>query len=1647
MTTTQQFYKEMAWLASMGISTGWTEANGSRSYRALTTVNRDAMAAFMYRFNGSLGSAPVPPVSGVTAVASGPTAAVLSWTNPSSAGHAGVMIRRTAGNTAPAGITDGTLVTELPGTTTTYTNTGLTASTTYSYSVFAKDTQGKYAAPAKATVTTIAAPVVVPPVPGVTAVASGPTAAVLSWTNPSSAGHAGVMIRRTAGNTAPAGITDGTLVTELPGTTTTYTNTGLTASTTYSYSVFAKDIQGKYAAPAKATVTTIAAPDNCSVPRQVVADISQDTVWGASCPEVVLVKGMRKVSPGVTLTIQPGTVVKFHYTSSLSVDGSLVVNGTAAAPVTFTSFQDDTAGGDTNGDAGATKPAINDWSGLTASDTGSVSVTGLSMRYAASVLNGNGPQKVSILKSMFTDCGIGIEVNRRSGYEHRLRSMVINGNTLTRSGSISIRSENDEEETVPVQIKDNTVTGASAGPYFIRDVRLRPSNLTGNTGSGNKINAIQIAGKLIENWTMPTTGLPYLVSSWTYSSLRITDGVTLTIQPGTVVKFHYTSSLSVDGSLVVNGTAAAPVTFTSFQDDTAGGDTNGDAGATKPAINDWSGLTASDTGSVSVTGLSMRYAASVLNGNGPQKVSILKSMFTDCGIGIEVNRRSGYEHRLRSMVINGNTLTRSGSISIRSENDEEETVPVQIKDNTVTGASAGPYFIRDVRLRPSNLTGNTGSGNKINAIQIAGKLIENWTMPTTGLPYLVSSWTYSSLRITDGVTLTIQPGTVVKFHYTSSLSVDGSLVVNGTAAAPVTFTSFQDDTAGGDTNGDAGATKPAINDWSGLTASDTGSVSVTGLSMRYAASVLNGNGPQKVSILKSMFTDCGIGIEVNRRSGYEHRLRSMVINGNTLTRSGSISIRSENDEEETVPVQIKDNTVTGASAGPYFIRDVRLRPSNLTGNTGSGNKINAIQIAGKLIENWTMPTTGLPYLVSSWTYSSLRITDGVTLTIQPGTVVKFHYTSSLSVDGSLVVNGTAAAPVTFTSFQDDTAGGDTNGDAGATKPAINDWSGLTASDTGSVSVTGLSMRYAASVLNGNGPQKVSILKSMFTDCGIGIEVNRRSGYEHRLRSMVINGNTLTRSGSISIRSENDEEETVPVQIKDNTVTGASAGPYFIRDVRLRPSNLTGNTGSGNKINAIQIAGKLIENWTMPTTGLPYLVSSWTYSSLRITDGVTLTIQPGTVVKFHYTSSLSVDGSLVVNGTAAAPVTFTSFQDDTAGGDTNGDAGATKPAINDWSGLTVTGALKAQHLVVKYASQSVTGQPDYSNGNPPPPLLELDHVRLESAVTCLTTGNDVRGHFHGAVANCATGVESRDPFDATNVEWGGGRGPGPENGNPSMGGSAVSVYPWVGVVLPPKPTTLPAAQAANVCKQYLFIGVMGSGQRGEANNTDLLGSQVRAIQKQFSEEVGADKIATLGLDYPAFPVPIVEEKSLQGIAQYVPGAWQGSLSLIWEIEQAAERCPDQKIVLAGYSQGAWVIHAAVNYMAAAQSPRLQHVKGVSLLADPLRKSSDFMHHFGTATTDATGVVNLKIGNVTVGMHDWMNGVVKKMYPELSDLEAVKMSLGGYPGSFSGPTISICDHQDPVCAFTLIPPGIDFAVHTSYGPTDYLLLGRKLAQLMA
>lgn len=64
------FYKEITWLASEGISTGWDVGSGVREYRPLSPIARDAMAAFLYRY-ADKPAFTAPPVSPFTDVPAG----------------------------------------------------------------------------------------------------------------------------------------------------------------------------------------------------------------------------------------------------------------------------------------------------------------------------------------------------------------------------------------------------------------------------------------------------------------------------------------------------------------------------------------------------------------------------------------------------------------------------------------------------------------------------------------------------------------------------------------------------------------------------------------------------------------------------------------------------------------------------------------------------------------------------------------------------------------------------------------------------------------------------------------------------------------------------------------------------------------------------------------------------------------------------------------------------------------------------------------------------------------------------------------------------------------------------------------------------------------------------------------------------------------------------------------------------------------------------------------------------------------------------------------------------------------------------------------------------------------------------------------
>lgn len=182
----------------------------------------------------------------------------LNWANPAQPTDtdiARIIVRVAAGDIPPATATDGVAVpTSRPLVTTATDTTGLSAGDRYSYSVFAQDQAGHIGPAASITVPNFPGPVT-----DTTATAIGSTSVTLNWQNPN-VPLKYLIVRRAVGSTPPATPTSGTKVTMPTTPVDTVTSSGLTPNTTYTYSVFARDVIGNTSALGPTSTITITTP-------------------------------------------------------------------------------------------------------------------------------------------------------------------------------------------------------------------------------------------------------------------------------------------------------------------------------------------------------------------------------------------------------------------------------------------------------------------------------------------------------------------------------------------------------------------------------------------------------------------------------------------------------------------------------------------------------------------------------------------------------------------------------------------------------------------------------------------------------------------------------------------------------------------------------------------------------------------------------------------------------------------------------------------------------------------------------------------------------------------------------------------------------------------------------------------------------------------------------------------------------------------------------------------------------------------------------------------------------------------------------------------------------------------------------------------
>lgn len=172
------------------------------------------------------------------------------------------------------------------------------------------------------------------------------------------------------------------------------------------------------------------------------------------------------------------------------------------------------------------------------------------------------------------------------------------------------------------------------------------------------------------------------------------------------------------------------------------------------------------------------------------------------------------------------------------------------------------------------------------------------------------------------------------------------------------------------------------------------------------------------------------------------------------------------------------------------------------------------------------------------------------------------------------------------------------------------------------------------------------------------------------------------------------------------------------------------TSGGSDNNVVTVTGDIAANTTWKADKI-YLIKGFVY----VTDGATLTIEPGTLIKGDKASkgtlTITRGSKIMAVGTADKPIVFTSAFE--AGARSNGDWGGLillgKAPVNQGDNVGIEGGLDAKGNAAKYIQYGGTDVNDNSG--------TLKYVRVEYAGIPFSPDNEINGITFGGVGKGTT----------------------------------------------------------------------------------------------------------------------------------------------------------------------------------------------------------------------------------------------------------------------------------------------------------------------
>ncbi len=1150
-----------------------------------------------------------------------------------------------------------------------------------------------------------------------------------------------------------------------------------------------------------------------SGPTTVCGSITSDTLWKAlDGPFIVTCELV--VPAGVTLTLEPGVVVKFNSALGIQVLGTLIAQGTQSRGILFTSNRSRLRRGD--------------WDGIGIGNGGTALLDWATVEYGGLA---SGPWDANVQVAQGGSLTLSHSTVRSSD-EYGL--WAANGQAIVED---SLFADHDNaavfmQTNSPAnltRVVRNTFSSNRSYPISVEYADGATAEIGENEGSGNKFASVRVSGTLSGDVTWALNpGLTYLVGG----DLTVARRGKLVLGPGLVVKLETAASdVFVDGTLDAQGSEAAPVVFTSFKDDSLGGDTNGDAAATSPAPGDWGQIRFNPGSRASrLDHALVAYGASTASA-APGQVRIDSEGVSVSDSTFRSSRQAGLHVTGAISLVRGSrfegNLTHGLQIDLRSNRG------LLLDGNTFVGNTLHAVSLGLTAARGGiTLAGNAASGHQTNGVAVQGDVQGDFSVDASGQSGFALRL-LSDLTVGAGATLTLSPGTVLKSGAAAAdLHVFGRLIADGTFARRIVFTSFKDDSFGGDTNGDGGASTPAAGDWGQIWLR----IGSSGSLLRNAVLAYGGatGQPETFATLRTdtpsvLLSD--LTVRRSRQHGIYVASTSLSLARVTVENCSSSGLHV-NALTGTVDMSLDGNAFLGNAQHAVFLDFQGVTGKVVAqGNAASGNGTNGIGVQGSFVGPFLFDWTGQSGFALRLT-ADLTVRAGAALTLSPGVVVKGGAADhEVRVEGRLIARGTAARPIVFTSLKDDSFGGDTNGDGGASSPAPGDWGQvwLRPGSTGNV--------LEEVVLVWGGATGVADVVA-----GLRVDSGRFS----------LVGGAVRKSKQHGVYAHRSSGEIRDVEVEDNAQAGVFfndlagnievtlEGSRFLRngdhaaflDLEATAGTVTvrGNTASGNLTNGIGIQGLVGGPLTLDWSGqadLPLRLNA----DVAVRSGAVLTLSPGTVVKAGSPQhDLIVDGSLVARGTVAQPVVFTSLKDDSRGGDTNRDGAASAPIAGDWGQVWLRAASSAnvlEHCVLAWggavnvaetlanlridtpgvSATSCTFERSRQSGvhltaNPPPPLFSGN--RLQG-----NTGNGLL-HAGGSIGGI---------LDARNNWWGHPSGPRHPTLNPTGQGNRVSdnvlFDPWLtspegAPLAPPSPLLEPGlapeapAQATTVATPSVLI---------------------------------------------------------------------------------------------------------------------------------------------------------------------------------------------------------------------------------------------------